>query len=177
MHHSAGRLPDQHHGLWGVCPPYSSTSLLPPRVHLQLWNRRSKVPLYTLTCLVAGITCVECKCRTWQPVWYSGAASHTMAPWGAPFPCTPLTAPLLMRLWWDKEPQARLVCVPPCKPMCVYLLWHSFPPPPRQPCLIPTAPSFPAREERRRPSAEKVSDTTVNLQEDSQIRNLLLHFY
>lgn len=55
VHHSTGCLPDQHHGLWGVCPSYSSTSLLSSRVHLQLWNRRSKVPLCTFTFWAARI--------------------------------------------------------------------------------------------------------------------------
>lgn len=49
MHHSSGRLPDQHHGLWGVCPAHTSTTLLSSWVHLQLWNRRSEVPHQHLT--------------------------------------------------------------------------------------------------------------------------------
>lgn len=44
MHHSSGRLPDQHHGLWGVCPTHPSAPVLSSWVHLQLWNRRSEVP-------------------------------------------------------------------------------------------------------------------------------------
>lgn len=47
MHHTSGRLPDQHHGLWGVCPTHPSAPLLSPWVHLQLWNRCSEVLLYT----------------------------------------------------------------------------------------------------------------------------------
>lgn len=43
MHHSSGRLLDQHHGLWGVCPAHSSTTVLSTWVHLQLWNRCSEV--------------------------------------------------------------------------------------------------------------------------------------
>lgn len=43
MHHPSGRLPDQHHGLWGVCPTHSPTPLLSSWVHLQLWNWCSEV--------------------------------------------------------------------------------------------------------------------------------------
>lgn len=118
--------------------------------------------------------------------WHSlcdipAVASPTMAPWRAPFLSTPPTAPLLMRLWWDKEPRARWAGVSwEPQRVCICLLWHFSPPPPRPPCLIHMALSCLAREERRPPSAEKVRDTTGNhpmwlcLRACSQIRNLLL---
>lgn len=122
VHHSAGCLPHQHHGLWGVCPSHSSPSLLPPWVHLQLWNWRSKVPL----CTLLALSVCNAPLLT-QPVWYSAVASPTTAPWRAPFLYTPPTAPLLMRLWWDRKPQARWACVP-CQPehVCICQLWQLF---------------------------------------------------
>jgi len=63
MHHSSGRLPDQHHGLWGVCPTYPSAPLLPSWVHLQLWNRRSEVS--HLRRIIIHPLCAVC-----NDVWY-----------------------------------------------------------------------------------------------------------
>lgn len=118
MHHSSGRLPDQHHGLWGVCPTHPSAPLLSSWVHLQLWNRCSEVP--HLISIIKHHLCAVCNSHAIQTHWtecarkwlfdiilYYRPASPIMAPWRALFLSTPLTAPLLMKLWWDKELQAR----------------------------------------------------------------------
>lgn len=117
MHHSSGCLPDQHHGLWGVCSTHPSTPLLSSWVHLQLWDRCSEVLNMHLKCI--NITCVRhlvaihlhdwatfCKTK-WLIFLNPYLASPIMAPWRAPFPSTPLTALLLMKLWWDRELPAR----------------------------------------------------------------------
>lgn len=45
MYHSSRCLPNQHHGLWGVCPTHPSTAILSSWVHMQLWDRCSEVGL------------------------------------------------------------------------------------------------------------------------------------
>lgn len=92
MHHSAGCFSDQHHRLWGVCPSHSSASLLSPRVHLQLRNRRSKVPLCTFTFLVARIirvksAVVDTACGTFRcSITYNGSME-------SPIPLYPTDCP------------------------------------------------------------------------------------
>lgn len=68
VHHSSGCLPDQHHGLWGVCPTHPSASLLSSWVHLQLWDRCSEVTntlsvfYFTSTSWITKDLCTVCTC-------------------------------------------------------------------------------------------------------------------
>lgn len=90
-----------------------------------------------------------------------------MAPWRALFLCTPLTAPLLMKLWWDKELQARWVCVRLCVSVCTCVSAYADPCLfwlPRQQCLTPMALSCLEREELLLPSVEKVRNQHVLVQ-------------
>lgn len=66
MHHTSGCLSDQHHGLWGVCPTYSSTSVLSSWVHLQFRDRCTEVCIYmilhenhSLTELIGHFVCIH----------------------------------------------------------------------------------------------------------------------
>ena len=164
MHHSSGRLPDQHHGLWGVCPPHPSASLLSSWVHLQLWDRRSEVTKAeeALSSSLHQYAGYQQTCNIYN-CFYEHLASPIMAPWRALYPCTPLTAPLHMKLWWDREPPARWaylnqrfvfihVCDDRADPSLLWLL--------RQQCSTLRALSCLEREELLLPSVEKVNENS-----------------
>lgn len=74
------------------------------RYHISTWQTLIK---HTYKYIVKGNDLCD--------ISYWHLASHTMAPWRVLYLSTPLTAPLLMKLWWDRGLRARWVCV------CIYI--------------------------------------------------------
>lgn len=163
MHHSSGCLPDQHHGLWGVCPTHPSTSLLPSWVHLQLWDRRSEVtntgPALSVFLYPSAYWITVCNKTMFlfmSSITYNGSME-------SPVPLYPTDCPPPYEAVMGQRAASQVsICLCICyHSLCVAsvlcdhadvsLLWLL-----RPPCLTPMALSCRGREELPLPSVEKV---------------------
>lgn len=98
MHHAPGRLPDQHHGLWGVCSPHPSTALLSSWIHLQLRNRCSEVQTDSSYPQISSLNfrrtlTSERKGRKWQTCFVSTSSITYNGSMESPVPLYPTDCP------------------------------------------------------------------------------------
>lgn len=161
MHHSSRRLPDQYHGLWGVCTTHPSTPLLSSRVHLQLWNRCSEVPHFmnaALTFLQTITAWIESYSITWlilfsHSITYNGSMESPVPLY--PTDCPP---PYEAVMGQRAASQVRLhMCVGVCSVCCAHSqFWSLIILTSRPRCMTPTAQSCLEKEGLLQLSVEKV---------------------